>query len=57
MSLEFGVKSGKSMLEILVAGDSKRGLGGRGRGGGAVFLVKITNGRCNSLKWLAFPKF
>ena len=37
MSLEFGVKSGKSMLEILVAGESKRGLGGRGRGEGQYF--------------------
>ena len=53
MSVEFGIKSGKSMLKILVSGDSKRGVGG----GASVFLVKITNGRCNSLKWLAFPKF
>ena len=54
MSVEFGIKSGKSMLKILVSGDSKRGVG---EGGASVFLVKITNGRCNSLKWLAFPKF
>ena len=30
MSLEFGLKSGKSILKILVAGDSKRGWGGGG---------------------------
>ena len=56
MSSEFGLKSGKPMLKILIAGGSnKRGgwhfqlkslIGGWGGGGG-----------CNSLKWLAFSKF
>ena len=34
MSLEFGIKSGKSMHKILVAGDSKRGVVGEGGGVG-----------------------
>ena len=50
MSVEFGIKSGKSMLKILVAGDSKRGVVGGEGGGGSVFQVKIFNGRCKSLK-------
>ena len=52
MSPESGLRSGKSMLKILIAGGSNER-------GTQHFLLKslIREGGCNSLKWLAFPKF
>ena len=45
MSSEFGLRSGKSRLKILIA----RGLNKRG--------VGISSWNFNSFKWLAFAKF